>query len=113
MIGDQDDEDTEGIRAAPDDQFGDMTRESLAAYTALIGPHTIGVLVVQFDPESRSGWSANAMARPWLTARMFAKLMREAADRWDPPVPIKFTPETPPAAPDPAPVEDTGHTETG
>jgi hypothetical protein len=88
--------DDDRIRDAPDEQFGEMTPESLAAYVDLIGPHTIGVLVVQFDPDSRSGWGAQAMARPWLTAAMFARLMREAADRWDPPIPIRFTPETPP-----------------
>lgn len=98
MIGDDAPPPAEGD-SGPFDPLDDEAR---ARYAAVIGPDTLAVLVVSFDADSGHGWRAQSLARPWLTAAMFARLIREAANVWDPPVAIKF-------AADHAPDCDCGH----
>lgn len=68
--------------ADPYDLFPDLTSDDVLA-----------VLVVTRDPAALQGWRADVRAAEWVGPVTLARVLRQAADRYDPPALVDFTAE--------------------
>jgi hypothetical protein len=72
----------------------ESVHEGAEDFAALIVPDkTFAVLVVTRDALASHGWRVDAKVAEWLTPTRFARVLRQAADRYDPPQLVEFTAE--------------------
>lgn len=77
----------------------ESVHEGAEHFAELLTPETFAVLVVTRDEQAAHGWRVDAKVAEWLTPARFAAVLRQAADRYDPPQVVEFTAEHLPDCP--------------
>lgn len=71
----------------------ESVHEGAEDFDELLTPETFAVLVLTRDDLAAHGWRVDAKVAEWLTPATFAAVLRQAANRYDPPPVIEFTAE--------------------
>lgn len=71
----------------------ESVREGTEHFDELLTPETFAVLVLTRDDLAAHGWRIDAKVAEWLTPATFAAVLRQAANRYDPPPVIDFAAE--------------------
>jgi hypothetical protein len=79
----------------------ESVHEGAEDFADLLTPETFAVLVVSRDEHASFGWRVDAKVAEWLTPAKFAAVLRQSADRYDPPQVVEFAAEHQPDCPCP------------
>jgi hypothetical protein len=71
----------------------ESVREGTEHFDELLTAATVAVLVVTIDDQAPNGWRTDAKVMEWLTPSTLAAVLRQAADRYDPPRLVDFAAE--------------------
>jgi hypothetical protein len=71
----------------------ESVHEGAEDFAELLTAQTVAVLVVTIDDQAPNGWRTDAKVIEWLTPPTFAAVLRQAADRYDPPRIVDFAAE--------------------
>lgn len=71
----------------------ESVREGAEDFDELLTPETFAVLVLTRDDLAAHGWRVDAKVAEWVTPAKFAAVLRQAADRYDPPRIVDFAAE--------------------
>jgi hypothetical protein len=71
----------------------ESVHEGAEDFAELLTAATVAVLVVTIDPQAPNGWRTDAKVMEWLTPATLAAVLRQAADRYDPPRIVDFAAE--------------------